>query len=40
MANVNPCTAAIAAIWLSAMEIVRPDARARLIHTEYAVAAC
>ena len=32
VANVNPCTAAIAAIWLSAMEIVRPDASAADTH--------
>lgn len=35
MATVNPRTAAMAAIWPSAMEIVCPAARARLTRCAY-----
>ena len=40
VATVNPCTAAMAAIWPSAIEIARPGARARLTSPAYIVAAC
>jgi len=40
VATVNPRIAAIAAICPSAMEMARPDARARLTRAAYTVAAC
>ena len=40
VATVNPCTAAMAAIWPSAIEIACPAARARLMSPAYIAAAC